>query len=229
MNVPTSEVATRASSLPPGVLTIFYDQAGDLGDASRRSRRRSMKAASRPRTRLHGGLDVWQANYGSTRMVTGEDAPWGAFLDTASARNGATSGSVREYDVGRLLTDYVLVDLRPATDYAAGHLAGAINLSEPALAEFIATLEREIPVILYSEDGADSDRVTQVLRAQGSYPKSLLGGLAEWRKQHGEFPFSPPPLAAHPRTLRARSNRQRGEDPDGRGALLPPTANASPR
>lgn len=183
MNIPADDIAGRAASLPPGVLTIFYDQDGDSAtlEAVTQALHDGGVAAAYA---LRGGLDAWQQDYGSARVVAGHDAPL-EFLDTSGARNASTSSSVREYDAGRLLTDYVLVDFRPATDYAAGHLAGAINLSELALVELLATLPRETPVIVTSEDGTDSDRIVESLQAQGIYAKSLLGGLAEWQRQHG--------------------------------------------
>ncbi len=185
MNVPADEVTARAASLPSGVLTIFYDQDGNMGllEAITQALHEGGVAAAYA---LRGGLDSWHGNYGSARVVAGADTTR-SFLEGAGARNSSSSRTVRDYDVGRLFTDYVVIDIRTEADYAASHLVGAINLSEPALADFLATLPRETPVIIASEDGMDSDRAAESLLAQGFYPKSLLGGLAEWRKQHGNF------------------------------------------
>ncbi len=185
LNAPASEIAALASSLPAGALTAFYDQNGDPAtlEAVTQSLHEGGVALVYA---LRGGLDAWQANYGSTRIVAGSGTPW-SFVNVAGSRDYSASGGVRGYDVGRLLTDYVLIDIRPAADYSAGHLAGALNFSEEELPAFIGALPREIPAILYSADGADSDRVAAGLWAQGYYPRSLLGGLAEWQKQHGEL------------------------------------------
>jgi rhodanese-related sulfurtransferase len=43
-------------------------------------------------------------------------------------------------------------------------------------------MPRDTPVIVYSADGLDSDRVVQSLRMRGSRAQSILGGLVEWRK-----------------------------------------------
>jgi rhodanese-related sulfurtransferase len=184
MNAPVGEIAARAAGLPAGVLTIFYDQSGDPATLEAVTQALHEGGVASVYA-LQGGLDAWRANYDSTRIVTGADAPW-SFLDAAGTRDNSALG-VRTYDVGRLLSDYILVDIRPAAEFVAGHLAGAMNLSEADLAGFVDTLPREIPVILYSEDGLDSDRVAYDLWTRGTYPRSLLGGLTEWRTQHGEL------------------------------------------
>ena len=42
-------------------------------------------------------------------------------------------------------------------------------------------------VILYSDDGSASDRIVYGMWQRGSRAQSLLGGLAEWQKQYGNF------------------------------------------
>jgi rhodanese-related sulfurtransferase len=185
MNVPASQSAAYAAGLPPGALTIFYDQNGSTVSAVSQALGGGGVAAVYA---LRGGLDQWQRSYGSASLVAGSDASWGAFLDVSGARAYSASGALKYYDVSQLRSDYVvLVDIRPASAFAAGHLAGAVNLSEASVSAFIDSLPREIPVIVYSGDGADSDRVVYGLWVRGSRAQSLLGGLAEWQKQHGNF------------------------------------------
>jgi len=119
--------------------------------------------------------------------VAGADASWGAFLDVSGARAYSAAGALKYYDVSQLRSDYVLVDIRSASAFAVGHLAGAVNLSEASVSAFIDSLPREVPVIVYSADGADSDRLVYALWKRGSRAQSLLGGLAEWQAQHGNF------------------------------------------
>jgi rhodanese-related sulfurtransferase len=184
MNVPASQAAAYAAGLPPGALTIFYDQNGSTASAVSQALGGGGVAAVYA---LRGGLDLWQKSYGAVRLVAGTDASWGAFLDVSGARAYSTSGSLKYYDVSQLRSDYVLVDIRSASAFAAGHLAGAVNLSEASVSAFIDSLPREVPVIVYSGDGADSDRVVYGLWMRGSRAQSLLGGLAEWQKQHGNY------------------------------------------
>jgi rhodanese-related sulfurtransferase len=136
---------------------------------------------------LRGGLDQWQKSYGAIRLVAGADASWGAFLDVSGARAYSATGTTKYYDVSQLRSDYVLIDIRSASAFAAGHLAGAVNLPETSVGAFIDSLPRETPVTIYSADGSDSDRVVYSLWMRGSRAQSLLGGLAEWQAQHGRF------------------------------------------
>jgi rhodanese-related sulfurtransferase len=186
MNVPASQAATLASSLPPTVLTVFYDQDGNSATASGVTQ--TFHGAGLAYVyALTGGFDQWQESYGSTRVVSGEDPSWGAFLDVSGARSYSDSAVVKKYYVAQLRTDYILIDIRSASAFAGGHLAGAVNLSEADLGAYIEALPRETPVIVYSGDGADSERAAYSLWTEGSRAKSLLGGLTEWQKLHGSL------------------------------------------
>jgi thiosulfate sulfurtransferase len=184
MNAPASEAAAYAVALPPGALTIIYDQDGSTAATTLQEFRGQGLAAVYA---LHGGFDQWQKSYGSARTTTGEDASWGAFLDVSGARADSSTAMLRYYDVTQLKSDYVLIDIRSASAFAAVHIAGAVNLPEAGVDEYVQTLPRDTPVIIYSDDGLDSDRVVQGLRARGSRAQSLLGGFAEWQKQHGNY------------------------------------------
>ncbi|MCX6094900.1 MAG: rhodanese-like domain-containing protein [Candidatus Bipolaricaulota bacterium] len=182
MNAPASQAKAYAAALPPGVLTIIYDQDGSTVTPVLEEFRAEGLASVYA---LQGGLDMWQKSYGLTRMATGEDASWGAFLDVSGARTDSSSGMLRYYDVTRLRTDFVLIDIRPASVFSAGHLAGAVNLPEASVAEYVRTLPRDTPVVIYSDDGSESDPVAESLQKGGRRAQSLLGGFIEWRKQYG--------------------------------------------
>jgi rhodanese-related sulfurtransferase len=186
LNLPASQVARLASGLPPGVLTIFYDQNGESTTLSGITQ--ALHGAGLAYVyALTGGLSQWQKSYSSTRIVSGEDASWGTFLDVSGTRTHWDSAAIEKYYVAQLRTDYVLVDIRSASAFAAGHLAGAVNLPEANLSALVESLSSETPVIVYSEDGADSDRVVYGLWIGGSRAKSLLGGLVEWQRLRGDL------------------------------------------
>jgi thiosulfate sulfurtransferase len=186
MNVPASQAASLAFGLPPTVLTVFYDQNGESATLS--GVIQALHGAGLAYVyALTGGFSEWQKSYGSRRIVSGEDASWGALLDVSGTRSYSDSAAVEKYYVGQLWTDYILIDIRTALAFAAGHLAGAVNLSEEDLSAYIEALPRETPVIVYSEDGADSERVVYSLWMRGARAKSLLGGLAEWQELHGNY------------------------------------------
>lgn len=79
---------------------------------------------------------------------------------------------------------YLLIDLREAEEYAAGHLMGAISIPYAQLEEWIDRLPR-ILIILYDEDGSLSDQAAQTLEEAGFYEaKSLFGGFDEWTRRY---------------------------------------------
>lgn len=185
-SLPASQVAALASDLPADVLTIFYDEHGEPANLTAITETLHAAGVSDVYA-LTGGFSQWQSSYGSTRVASGEDTSWGPFVDVSGARSPAESTPVAKYYVAQLRTDYVLIDIRSAATFASGHLAGAVSLAEMELAAYIGALPRETPVIVYSEDGTDSDRVVRDLWTQGSRARSLLGGLALWRQLHGDF------------------------------------------
>jgi rhodanese-related sulfurtransferase len=186
MNVPAGEAAVYGALLPPSALVVIYDQSGSASTLSSVTQALHGSGLSAVYA-IYGGLDKWQKAYGAARMATGADASWGSFLDVSGARAYSGDGGVRNYDSTQLRTEYVLIDIRSASAFAAGHLAGAVNLPETSISAFVDALPRETPVIVYSEDGTDSDRVVYSLWMHGSRVKSLLGGLIEWQKQHGKL------------------------------------------
>jgi thiosulfate sulfurtransferase len=184
MNVPPSQAVSLTSGLPPSAMAVIYDQDGASSGLSAVAE--SLHRAGLGNVySLQGGLDRWQKTYGSVRMTSGIDPSWGAFLDVSGTTNYPSTATVRKYFPAQLLTDYILVDIRPPAEFAASHLAGAVNLSEAELGTFVDSLRPETPVVVYSADGIDSERVVHNLWLHGSRVMSLLGGLAEWQKLYG--------------------------------------------
>jgi len=78
---------------------------------------------------------------------------------------------------------FLLVDLRDPDVYAASHILGAINIPYDELNDWTDRLPKGVLIILYDEDGKQSDQAAQMLNKNG-FPeaKSLLGGLIEWKR-----------------------------------------------
>jgi rhodanese-related sulfurtransferase len=93
--------------------------------------------------------------------------------------------SVSPQDVIRLMNQGALVlDLRPPEKFAAGHLAGARQMSGDAILAAGDTLKRhkEKPVVVYDDSGSLSLPAVRQLAAQGfTRAFTLRGGLAAWR------------------------------------------------
>lgn len=78
----------------------------------------------------------------------------------------------------------LLLDLRPADQYQAGHLAGARQMSGDALLAAGDTLKKhkEKTVVVYDDTGSVGASAVRQLVAQGfTRAFTLRGGLAAWR------------------------------------------------
>ena len=78
----------------------------------------------------------------------------------------------------------VVIDLRPAEQYAAGHLTGARRMDGAQLLKAGDTLKKykQKPLIVYDESGSAGGSAARQLKAQGfEHAFNLRGGLAAWR------------------------------------------------
>jgi phage shock protein E len=75
----------------------------------------------------------------------------------------------------------LLLDVRTPTEFASGHMTGAVNLPLDriqSLPQIETALDREI--VLYCRSGARSARAAQVLRSQGYTRVHDLGPMRRW-------------------------------------------------
>ena len=89
------------------------------------------------------------------------------------------------HEVTRLLNDgeALVVDLREAKEYQAGHINGAIHVPFRQLAERASELDRERAVILVDKLGQQAASAGRQLRRAGFRVSRLRGGMAEWQAQ----------------------------------------------
>jgi rhodanese-related sulfurtransferase len=91
-------------------------------------------------------------------------------------------------DAVRLMNQNALVlDLRPAEAFAAGHLTGARNLTAEQLPQAGETLKKykEKPVVVYCDTGAMSGPAARKLAEQGfTKAVNLRGGISAWRAEN---------------------------------------------
>jgi len=95
---------------------------------------------------------------------------------------------VSPQDLIRLMNQGALVlDIRPQSDYAAGHIGGARQMAAEELAKAGDTLRkyREKPLLVYCDAGATGAAAVRQLAALGfKQVASLKGGLAAWRAEN---------------------------------------------
>jgi rhodanese-related sulfurtransferase len=81
----------------------------------------------------------------------------------------------------------VVIDLRPAEQYAAGHLAGARRMDGEQILKAADTLKKykQRPLIVCDESGSLGGSAARQLKAQGfTQAFNLRGGLAAWRSDN---------------------------------------------
>jgi len=99
---------------------------------------------------------------------------------------GAATISPQEL-IGLMNQGALVLDLRPATAYAAGHISGAKPISSDQLPRAADTFKRhkEKPVVLYCDGGSQAPAAARQLTAQGfTRVFSLRGGLSAWRAEN---------------------------------------------
>jgi rhodanese-related sulfurtransferase len=79
----------------------------------------------------------------------------------------------------------ILIDVRTAEEYAAGHIPNAINLdySSGEFAAAIDTLDTSVPVLVYCQGGVRSGKARDLL-AEKNFEVifNLTNGYGQWEK-----------------------------------------------
>jgi rhodanese-related sulfurtransferase/DNA-binding transcriptional ArsR family regulator len=79
--------------------------------------------------------------------------------------------------------DVVVLDTRPASEFAAGHIAGAISVPVDELQERLRKLPKRAEYVAYCRGPycIYADRAVEVLRASGRRARRLDDGFPEWK------------------------------------------------
>jgi len=75
-----------------------------------------------------------------------------------------------------------LVDVRSASEFAGGHLAGALNIPLDQIESRVADLDCHRPVVLICKTGMRSTIVCNLLQQHGKPALVLEGGTAAWQQ-----------------------------------------------
>jgi rhodanese-related sulfurtransferase/DNA-binding transcriptional ArsR family regulator len=123
---------------------------------------------------------------------------WAALRDVAAAHHEHLDDLAAAYlgdrsrleQIGReelaarvVAGDVVLVDVRPAAEYAAGHIAGARSIPIDELAASIKALPGGVEVVAYCRGPycVFADDAVRLLRRRGRSARRLEDGFPEWR------------------------------------------------
>lgn len=75
----------------------------------------------------------------------------------------------------------LLLDVRTAEEYAAGHIPGAVLAPYDALASSFTEADKNRPIVLYCRSGNRSGIAMKTLRSMGYANLSDFGGIPNWK------------------------------------------------
>ncbi len=110
------------------------------------------------------------------------------YIIVLEVRRKAGPGSVTAKEAVRLINDAdaVILDLREATDYKAGHIINAQNVPYAKLAEKAESISKDKskPIIVYCKSGSSSPAASAILAKAGYEQVSFLkSGLYGWQDE----------------------------------------------
>lgn len=124
---------------------------------------------------------------------------WSALRDVAAAHHAELDDLAAAYlgdrsrleEIGqaelaeRLASGAVIViDVRPAPEFAAGHIAGARSIPIDRLAESLKSIPRDVEIVAYCRGPycVMADDAVRLLRHRGRAARRLADGFPEWRR-----------------------------------------------
>jgi len=98
-------------------------------------------------------------------------------------RSSAEAVSMEELLERARSGDVIVLDARPAREYAAGHIAGAISMPVDDLGKRLQKLPRKKTYVAYCRGPycIYADRAVAMLRASGRRARRMSDGFPEWR------------------------------------------------
>lgn len=108
-----------------------------------------------------------------------------AFLFNESARGGKT---VSPQGLSQLVNrdNALIIDIRDATEFRAGHISGSENIPYAKLADHMGPLKKDLnrPIVVVCNIGQTASAAGQQLRAAGlTQVYRLDGGISNWKGQ----------------------------------------------
>jgi rhodanese-related sulfurtransferase len=123
------------------------------------------------------------------RLYAGvRDTAASLLAEVGPARDSYLGGDVEEVSRDELLRrasagDVIVLDVRPAAEFAAGHIPGAVSIPIDQLGQRLAELPEGTEVVAYCRGPycVFAHDAVRLLRGQGRPARRLIGGLPEWR------------------------------------------------
>ena len=118
-------------------------------------------------------------DFAAARLAEAEQAARGYLGDVAALEPVAQDELSRRLRDGQVL----VLDVRPAAEYAAGHIPGAVSVPHDQLAARLAELPAGADIVAYCRGRycVFAPDAVRLLRARGFPARPLDGGLPAWR------------------------------------------------
>jgi rhodanese-related sulfurtransferase/DNA-binding transcriptional ArsR family regulator len=115
--------------------------------------------------------------------------------DHFGERSSAEAVSVDELLRRARSKDVVILDTRPANEYASGHIAGAISMPIDDLQRRLRELPKDREYVAYCRGPycVYADRAVEILRSKGRRARRLLDGFPEWKAAGLPVQLAPQP------------------------------------
>jgi len=107
----------------------------------------------------------------------------GAMLAFPALRKGRSGSAVGTAEAIQMVNQRqaVWIDVRPAEQFQAGHIAQARSLPAADVEQKAGSLPKNKPLILVCEQGRDAPRIAARLKAQGYADVTVMdGGMRAW-------------------------------------------------
>lgn len=168
VNIPLSRIAE--AGLPKTKPIVLYC-TGEGCPVSKDAARRLDAEGYTSVEVLEGGLLAWEA----------KGYPIVASKSAQSSKAAIVSRvSPRAVQRGLRNQDNLIIDVRPAPEFASTHIAGAFNLALEELLTKLPTLNKTRPIVVYDRLPARSQEAAQLLSANGFQVSELAGGISVW-------------------------------------------------
>ncbi len=107
--------------------------------------------------------------------------------------------------------DVVILDARPANEYHAGHIAGAISVPIDELQNRLQSLPTDKEYVAYCRGPycVYADRAVELLRKSGRRARRLIEGFPEWRAAGFPVALGDAPARQHRRLSPGRTRMRR--------------------
>jgi rhodanese-related sulfurtransferase len=108
-------------------------------------------------------------------------------------------------------SDVIVLDARPASEYEAGHIAGAISVPIDELQQRLRSLPRDKEFVAYCRGPycVYADRAVELLTKSRRRARRLIEGFPEWRAAGFPITFADSPVRRVHRAGPVRSRRER--------------------